>query len=106
MWRHIAPAFKMMIVMTVLTGLIYPGVVTGLCQVFFHHQANGSMVRADGRQADQAGQPGLVGSSLIGQSFSRPEYFHPRPSAAETDTTRWLRAGRISGLPARLSTTG
>lgn len=82
MWRHIAPAFKMMIVMTVLTGLIYPGVVTGLCQVFFHHQANGSMVRADGRQADQAGQAGLVGSSLIGQNFSRPEYFHPRPSAA------------------------
>lgn len=73
MWRHIAPAFKMMIVLTVLTGLIYPGVITGLCQIMFHHQANGSLVRANET---------LVGSSLIGQSFSRPEYFHPRPSAA------------------------
>ncbi|MGH9377279.1 MAG: potassium-transporting ATPase subunit KdpC [Terriglobia bacterium] len=88
MWRHISPAFKMMIVMTVLTGLIYPGVVTGLCQIFFHHQANGSMVRAEGRLAgqlskvSQAGPTGFLGSSLIGQSFSRPEYFHPRPSAA------------------------
>ncbi|HEV2418615.1 MAG TPA: potassium-transporting ATPase subunit KdpC [Terriglobia bacterium] len=73
MWRHISPAFKMMIVLTVLTGLIYPGVITGLCQIMFHHQANGSLVRANET---------LVGSSLIGQSFSRPEYFHPRPSAA------------------------
>ncbi|MGH9343321.1 MAG: potassium-transporting ATPase subunit KdpC [Terriglobia bacterium] len=79
MWRHIAPAFKMMIVLTVLTGLVYPGVVTGLCQIFFHDQANGSMVRVGGRQT---GQMDLVGSSLIGQRFSRPEYFHPRPSAA------------------------
>ncbi|MGH9350703.1 MAG: potassium-transporting ATPase subunit C, partial [Terriglobia bacterium] len=73
MWRHIAPAFKMMIVLTVLTGLIYPGVITGLCRVLFHHQANGSLIRANEH---------LVGSSLIGQSFSRPEYFHPRPSTA------------------------
>lgn len=73
MWRHIAPAFKMMVVLTVLTGLIYPGVITGLCQVLFHHEANGSLIRVDGS---------LAGSSLIGQNFSRPEYFHPRPSAA------------------------
>lgn len=73
MWRHIAPAFKMMIILTVLTGLIYPGVITGLCQAFFHRQANGSLIHEDGK---------LVGSSLIGQSFSRPEYFHPRPSSA------------------------
>lgn len=73
MWRHIAPAFKMMIVLTVLTGLIYPGVITGLCQALFHHQANGSLIHEDGK---------LVGSALIGQNFSRPEYFHPRPSAA------------------------
>lgn len=73
MWRHIGPAFKIMIVMTVLTGFIYPGVITGLCQILFHHQANGSMILADGR---------IVGSRLIGQNFSGARYFHPRPSAA------------------------
>lgn len=73
MWRHIGPAFKIMIVMTVLTGFIYPGVITGLCQILFHHQANGSMILADGQ---------IVGSRLIGQNFSGARYFHPRPSAA------------------------
>ena len=62
-----------MIFLTVLTGLIYPGLVTGLCQLLFRHQANGSLLTQDGR---------IIGSSLIGQNFSRPEYFHPRPSAA------------------------
>jgi K+-transporting ATPase ATPase C chain len=66
----------MMLVLTVLTGLLYPGVVTGLCQVFFHDQANGSLVVANGR---------VVGSSLIGQNFKKPEYFQPRPSAAGND---------------------
>ena len=76
MWQQIAPAFRMMLVLTVLTGLLYPGVVTGLCQVFFHDQANGSLVTAGGR---------IVGSSLIGQNFKKPEYFQPRPSAAGND---------------------
>jgi potassium-transporting ATPase KdpC subunit len=76
MWQQIAPAFRMMLVLTVLTGLLYPGVVTGLCQVFFHDQANGSLVTAGGR---------VVGSSLIGQNFKKPEYFQPRPSAAGND---------------------
>jgi K+-transporting ATPase ATPase C chain len=76
MWQQIAPAFRMMLVLTVLTGLLYPGVVTGLCQVFFRDQANGSLVTAGGR---------VVGSSLIGQNFKKPEYFQPRPSAAGND---------------------
>jgi K+-transporting ATPase ATPase C chain len=63
----------MTLVMTVLTGLIYPGVVTGLCQLLFPNQANGSLVYKDGK---------VVGSTLIGQNFSKPEYFQPRPSAA------------------------
>jgi K+-transporting ATPase ATPase C chain len=62
-----------MLILTVLVGLIYPGVVTALCQVIFHWQANGSMLRVDGKQ---------IGSAVIGQNFTRPEYFHPRPSAA------------------------
>jgi K+-transporting ATPase ATPase C chain len=65
-----------MLVLTVLTGLIYPGVVTALCQALFHWQANGSMVKADGKE---------IGSALIGQNFTKPEYFHPRPSAAGND---------------------
>jgi len=73
---QIAPAFRLMLILTVLTGLVYPGVVTGLCQILFPARANGSLVQVDGR---------VVGSSLIGQSFTRPEYFHPRPSAAGND---------------------
>src|SRR5436190_12577309 len=59
--------------MCALTGLVYPGVVTALAQLMFPWQAHGSLVRVDGR---------IVGSALIGQTFTRPEYFHPRPSAA------------------------
>ncbi len=73
MWRQMAPAFRMMLAMTVLSGLVYPSLVTSLCQLFFRRQADGSLIRADGH---------IVGSALIGQSFTRPEYFHPRPSAA------------------------
>ena len=75
--RHqITPAFRLMLVLTVLTGLVYPGIVTGFCQVFFGWQANGSMLSAAGKE---------VGSALIGQNFAKPEYFHPRPSAAGND---------------------
>lgn len=76
MIQQFAPAFRMTMFLTILTGLIYPGVITGLCQVFFKHQANGSLVMVNGR---------VIGSSLLGQNFSRPEYFHPRPSAAGND---------------------
>jgi K+-transporting ATPase ATPase C chain len=76
MWSQIVPAFRMTLVLTVLTGLVYPGVVTGVAQVFFPKQAHGSLVSAGGK---------VVGSELIGQNFTRPEYFHPRPSAAGKD---------------------
>jgi len=73
MWRQTAIAFRVLLVMTVLTGLIYPGLVTGICQILFAKQANGSLVSVNGS---------VVGSSLIGQNFTKPEYFQPRPSAA------------------------
>lgn len=73
MWRQMLPALRMTLVLTALTGLIYPGVVTGLCQMLFPNQANGSLVYKDGK---------VIGSTLIGQNFTKPEYFQPRPSAA------------------------
>ena len=76
MIQQLAPAFRMTLLLTVLTGLIYPGIVTGLCQVLFRNQANGSLITKDGR---------IIGSQLIGQNFGKPEYFHPRPSAAGND---------------------
>jgi len=73
MWREIAPAFRVTLLFTILTGLVYPGVVMAIAQVLFHNQANGSLVTVNGQ---------VVGSSLIGQNFTKPEYFQPRPSAA------------------------
>src|SRR5271163_3884350 len=73
MWQQILPAFRAVLLLTVLAGLLYPGVVTGLSQVLFHNQANGSLIEQNGH---------VIGSSLIGQNFTKPEYFHPRPSAA------------------------
>jgi K+-transporting ATPase ATPase C chain len=73
MFSEIGPGFRLMVVLTILTGLIYPAVTTGLSVLIFPKQANGSLVDVNGK---------AVGSSLIGQSFSKPEYFHPRPSAA------------------------
>ena len=69
---QLRPALTMLIVLTVLTGLIYPLTVTGLAQLFFPGQANGSLIMQEGK---------VVGSELIGQYFDKPEYFWSRPSA-------------------------
>ena len=73
MWKEIAPAFKAMVVFTILLGIIYPLATTGLAKLMFPNAANGSLITANGQ---------VVGSSLIGQNFAKPEYFQPRPSAA------------------------
>lgn len=70
---QVRPALVGTLVLMLMTGVLYPGVVTALAQVIFPRQANGSLVEADGR---------VVGSELIGQPFAGPAYFHPRPSAA------------------------
>jgi K+-transporting ATPase ATPase C chain len=76
MLKQLSPAFRLTLLLTLVTGLLYPGVVTGLCQVLFRSQADGSLVVKNGQ---------VIGSSLLGQNFAKPEYFHPRPSAAGND---------------------
>jgi K+-transporting ATPase ATPase C chain len=71
--NQLRPAVVLTFVLMVLTGLIYPGIVTGIAQLVFPRQANGSLVSINGR---------VIGSSLIGQQFNDAAYFHPRPSAA------------------------
>src|SRR5215472_6877680 len=73
MMKELGPGFRLTIAFTILTGLLYPAVMTGLSELIFPKQAKGSLVIVNGT---------VVGSSLIGQSFTKPEYFHPRPSAA------------------------
>jgi K+-transporting ATPase ATPase C chain len=78
MWSHFATALRVTIVFTVLTGGLYPAAVTGAAWVLFPRQAHGSLLTRDGV---------VVGSALIAQNFTRPEYFHPRPSAASYDAS-------------------
>ncbi|MCU1338215.1 MAG: kdpC [Bryobacterales bacterium] len=73
MWQQLLPGLRIKLFMTVVLGVIYPLMMTGISQVIFPKQANGSLIKAGDK---------VIGSELIGQSFSKPEYFHPRPSAA------------------------
>ena len=66
-------ACKMILTLTLLTGIVYPVAMVGLAHLLFPHQAEGSLILRDGQ---------VIGSTLIGQNFSSPRYFHPRPSAA------------------------
>lgn len=73
MIRHLGTSLRMTIVSVVLLGLIYPFAMTGLAQALFPRQANGSLVTLNGK---------VVGSSIVGQLWTKPQYFHGRPSAA------------------------
>jgi potassium-transporting ATPase KdpC subunit len=73
MWQQILPGLRINLFATILFGVVYPLAITGVCQVLFPHQANGSLITAGDK---------VIGSEIIGQNFSKPEYFHPRPSSA------------------------
>jgi K+-transporting ATPase ATPase C chain len=82
--KQLIIAIKATLVLTILTGVAYPLLVTGLSKALFPRQAEGSLIRAHGK---------VIGSDLIGQRFTRPEYFHGRPSAAGNDGYDGLSSG-------------
>ncbi|TWH48672.1 potassium-transporting ATPase subunit KdpC [Sporomusa sp. KB1] len=76
MWRQIVNSFRMLLVLTVITGLVYPLTMVGVANTIFPSQAKGSLIESQGQ---------VVGSKLIGQNFTQPGYFHGRPSSAGKD---------------------
>jgi potassium-transporting ATPase KdpC subunit len=86
--NQLRPAIVVTVVLMVITGLLYPGLVTAVAQLLFPHQANGSLVERNGQ---------AIGSALIGQRFARAEYFHARPSAAGAGYDDTLSTGTNKG---------
>jgi K+-transporting ATPase ATPase C chain len=86
--RNLIVATLMTVVTTVLFGVVYPLVITGLAQAMFPDKANGQLIRQNGK---------IVGSRIIGQAFSSPGYFHSRPSAAGTGYDATSSAGTNLG---------
>ena len=86
MLRTFKDALLMLVVLTVVTGVVYPLVVTGIAQAVFPAQANGSLIERDGK---------AVGSALIGQPFSDPKYFWSRASATSPDALQRRRVVRV-----------
>jgi K+-transporting ATPase ATPase C chain len=87
--NQLRPAILLTLLLCLITGVVYPGVITGLAQLLFPHQANGSLITTPSGQ--------VIGSELIGQPFARAEYFHPRPSAAGNGYDDTLSAGTNKG---------
>jgi len=77
--KYLRPAVVLTLLLTIVTGFIYPGIVTGLAQLIFPYQANGSLLKASNGQ--------VIGSDLIGQYWSKPGYFHGRPSVTVNPAT-------------------
>jgi potassium-transporting ATPase KdpC subunit len=73
MWDQLLPGLRIKIFMTVLLGVVYPLAITGISHILFPQKAGGSLIKVGDK---------VIGSEIIGQSFTKPEYFHPRPSAA------------------------
>jgi len=95
--NQVRPAIVMTLVLCALTGFVYPGIVSGVAQLVFPRQANGSLVSVNGR---------VVGSELIGQTFTQPFYFHSRPSAAGNGYDATASSGSNKGpTDARLADT-
>jgi K+-transporting ATPase ATPase C chain len=87
--NQIRPAIVLTLLLCVITGVVYPGIVTAVAHLLFPRQAEGSLIRGANGQ--------VIGSELIGQAFARPEYFHPRPSAAGAGYDDTLSGGTNKG---------
>lgn len=87
--HQLRPALVLTLLLCLITGAVYPGIITGIAQLLFPRQANGSLITTPSGQ--------VIGSSLIGQPFARAGYFHPRPSAAGSGYDDTLSGGSNKG---------